>query len=365
MKINKKPVDENFKIPFLNRDGQVLLLANDEVAAMALNDSMEEVVDILDAAGLELVYLPMILSGIMVDAMRYSSPSLAEMDLVGKISRAIMRGLSVDMQSTPFLLVCQDNGRQEYVEIGEGSLCETVRLFAGRHESRPIFGGFNAREIRFSKTSLRTACKDYSDSTIEDSCSEMPMDAESIPCLEELRFDILDEVEPDDLDPKTRAIQAAIKHLRDEYGVTPEDIEKFLDVPAKISRLVVDRNGSIELPDYDARLDLDTLSVAIYVLFLRHPEGIVYKCLVDYRDELIDIYSKIANRGTLREIVATVDHLVDPFNSGQISIHVSRIKKAFLNVKDERIAKLYYIKGPQGGAKSIELDRSMVSLAFH
>ncbi|MCQ2139172.1 MAG: hypothetical protein MJZ09_02215 [Bacteroidales bacterium] len=350
MEAKVKKVTKSFKVPFLVRSGQVLLVARDADAEKVLNEQMEIIVDILDSADFELVYLPMVLSGIMIDAMQYSSPGLAEIDLVGKVSRAIMRGVNVDISECPFLLIGQTPHGQEYVEIADGSLIQSVSDYC----MCDVLHNKTTSGILFNKCSTQRDREGQDEITGNLASYDLNE-------MGEFSFSALEDSDDQDLDEKTRAIIRAIKDLRDNYGVTPADLEKFLDAPLKISKLVVTGTGSIELPDYGAKLDLDKLSEAIYILFLRHPEGIVYKCLIDYRKELTEIYGKIANRGSMQEIAATVEHLVDPFNSGQISIHVSRIKKAFLNVKDDRIAKNYYILGPQGGAKKITLDRSLVS----
>ena len=55
----------------------------------------------------------------------------------------------------------------------------------------------------------------------------------------------------------------------------------------ELSRLLVTENYCITLPDYDnTEVRLEPIQKAIYLLFLRHAEGIRFKELPDYREEL-------------------------------------------------------------------------------
>ena len=39
-------------------------------------------------------------------------------------------------------------------------------------------------------------------------------------------------------------------------------------------------------------IKMEPLVKAVYLLFLKHPEGIVFKCLPDYRKELAELYKR-------------------------------------------------------------------------
>lgn len=55
--------------------------------------------------------------------------------------------------------------------------------------------------------------------------------------------------------------------------------------------MVITENYDIILPYYnDLHIKMEPLVKAVFILFLRHEEGIVFKCLSDYRDELKDIH---------------------------------------------------------------------------
>ena len=114
---------------------------------------------------------------------------------------------------------------------------------------------------------------------------------------------------------------------------------------AKLSRLVVTKDYRIILADYDNReVELTPVHKAVYLLFLTHPEGIEFKKLRDYRDELARYYMATARLMDKEAIMESVDMLVDPLNNS-INEKCSRIKKVFMDMMDEYTASYYIISG--------------------
>ena len=167
-------------------------------------------------------------------------------------------------------------------------------------------------------------------------------------------------VEPE-VDPKTKAIIDEIEALKVKYGITIEELEAVLSYNVKLSHLRITHHKAIILDDFDRQeVKMDTLTKAVFLLFLKHPEGIRYKDLCDHRRELESIYLSISGRSNLESMRKSISDLTDSVTSNSINEKVSKTKKAFRDVVDERIAKFYYIDGKQGAAKSIALDRSLV-----
>lgn len=167
-------------------------------------------------------------------------------------------------------------------------------------------------------------------------------------------------VEPE-VDPKTKAIIDEIEALKVKYGITIEELEAVLSYNVKLSHLRITRHKAIILDDFDCQeVKMDTLTKSVFLLFLKHPEGIRYKDLCDHRRELESIYLSISGRSNLESMRKSISDLTDSVTSNSINEKVSKAKKAFRDVVDERIAKFYYIDGKQGAAKSIALDRSLV-----
>ena len=114
---------------------------------------------------------------------------------------------------------------------------------------------------------------------------------------------------------------------------------------AKLSRLVVTKDYRIILADYDNKeVELTPVHKAVYLLFLAHPEGIEFKRLRDYRDELAQYYMATARLMDKQAIMESVEMLVDPLNNS-INEKCSRIKKVFLGMMDEYMASYYIISG--------------------
>ena len=114
---------------------------------------------------------------------------------------------------------------------------------------------------------------------------------------------------------------------------------------AKLSRLVVTKDYRIILADYDNKeVELTPVHKAVYLLFLAHPEGIEFKRLRDYRDELARYYMATARLMDKQAIMESVEMLVDPLDNS-INEKCSRIKKVFLDMMDEYTASYYIISG--------------------
>ena len=113
----------------------------------------------------------------------------------------------------------------------------------------------------------------------------------------------------------------------------------------KLSRLVITEDYRFVLADYNNReVELQPVHKAVYLLFLNHPEGIEFKRLAEYRDELLGLYMKTARWMDKEKIEESVDKLVNPLDNA-INEKCSRIKKVFLDLMDEYRASYYIISG--------------------
>lgn len=111
----------------------------------------------------------------------------------------------------------------------------------------------------------------------------------------------------------------------------------------KLSRLVITKDYRFILADYNNKeVELQPVHKAVYMLFLAHPEGIEFKKLADYREELTRYYMATAKLMDKEKILEGVDHLVNPLDNA-INEKCSRIKKVFLDMMDEYTASYYII----------------------
>ena len=110
----------------------------------------------------------------------------------------------------------------------------------------------------------------------------------------------------------------------------------------KLSRLVITKDYRFLLEDYHQEVELQPVHKAVYLLFLAHPEGIEFKRLAEYREELLRYYLATAKMMDKEKIIEGVDHLVNPLDNA-INEKCSRIKKVFLELMDEYRASYYII----------------------
>ena len=142
----------------------------------------------------------------------------------------------------------------------------------------------------------------------------------------------------------------------------------------KLSRLIITEDYRFVLADYNnIEVELQPVHKAVYLLFLAHPEGIEFKRLGDYREELTRYYMQTAKLLDKEKIEEGVNHLVDPLDNA-INEKCSRIKKAFLDLMDEYRASYYIISSHTQKhiagriwyerLKVIRLPREMVRFEF-
>jgi hypothetical protein len=126
------------------------------------------------------------------------------------------------------------------------------------------------------------------------------------------------------------------------------------------SKLLIRRNGRMYLTDYgNLEIKMPALEKALYLLFLRHPEGIYLSTLNEYRQELYDLYARISNRGDMEDMRKRIDEMTNILRD-QPSVKISRIKKAFTDALGNALAEHYIIQGENAERKSIKLDRKLV-----
>ena len=104
---------------------------------------------------------------------------------------------------------------------------------------------------------------------------------------------------------------------------------------------------------------MEPLAKAVYLLYLKHPEGIAFKQLPDYRQELIDIYNDLRPLGLNQRSLQSIEDVTNPLLNS-INEKCSRIRAVFLAEVDASLADQYYIVGKSGEQKRITLPRDLV-----
>ncbi len=152
-----------------------------------------------------------------------------------------------------------------------------------------------------------------------------------------------------------------IEKLR-RKGIEDEVFERlFFNRKRKLSRMRITKDYRIFLTDYfGMEIEMGPLPKSLFLLFLKHPEGIIFSYLPDFRDELFDIYRKI--RGPFfNEVTAkrSVNDVTNPIGNS-INENCSRVRAAFVSKFDDHLAQYYYITGVRGEVKKIALPRTLV-----
>ncbi len=141
------------------------------------------------------------------------------------------------------------------------------------------------------------------------------------------------------------ALQAAGRRdlLLQAIGVGIMEDLRLEAAKGRLSRLCITKDYRFLLVDYgNKELELQPVHKAVYLLFLAHPEGIEFKRLGEYRDELLRYYMATAKTLDKEKVKEGVDHLVNPLDNA-INEKCSRIKKVFLDLMDEYTASYYII----------------------
>ena len=163
----------------------------------------------------------------------------------------------------------------------------------------------------------------------------------------------------DNTDDLIEEVKERIAKLR-QRGISQYILEQLIHPDDRLSRLVVTKEYRLLLPDYNnMEIKMEPIVKAVYLLFLNHPEGILFKHLPDYREELAQIYNKVKPLGLTDRAVRSIEDVTNPLLNS-INEKCARIRGAFVGQFDDHMARHYYIDGLRGEAKKISLPRELV-----
>lgn len=163
----------------------------------------------------------------------------------------------------------------------------------------------------------------------------------------------------EDISDLMEEIRERVAKLR-QRGIAEYLLEQLIHPDNRLSRMVITKDYRILLPDYNGmEIKMEPLVKAVYLLFLRHPEGIAFKQLPDYREELTRIYNQLKPSGLTDRAIQSIEDVTNPMLNS-INEKCARIRAAFIGQFDDYMAKSYYVDGQRGEAKKIALPRNMV-----
>lgn len=176
---------------------------------------------------------------------------------------------------------------------------------------------------------------------------------------EECDYGTTEQLEQMDAQQLLALVRRASERLQ-MMGLSQQDIQSHCRPVQRQETLRITDNYRIFLPNRgNIEIVMRPLVKALFVLFLKHPEGIRFKELCDYRAELSDIYGHISHRSDPEGIAQSVDRLVNPIDNS-VNISRSRLSRSLAEYFDNSILGQYLIQGGSGQTKTIPLDRSFV-----
>ena len=181
----------------------------------------------------------------------------------------------------------------------------------------------------------------------------------NIPDISEADAHFNSQIDNENTDDLIEEVKIKIAMLR-QRGISQYLLEQLIHPDDRLSRLVITKDFRLLLPDYNnMEIKLEPLAKAVYLLFLNHPEGILFKYLPDYREELAKIYNRLKPTGLTDRAIQSIEDVTNPLLNS-INEKCARIRGAFVGQFDDHIARHCYIDGHRGEAKKITLPRDLV-----
>ena len=125
-------------------------------------------------------------------------------------------------------------------------------------------------------------------------------------------------------------------------------------------RLVITKDFRIHLNGTDGpEIRMRPMTKAVFLLFLRHPEGIDLKRIDDHAEELKALYRKTSTRSDSEAVERAVGKILNA-ESRETNVAAARISAALSgHISSDRLPE-YVVSGRYGSRKSIKLDRRLV-----
>ena len=156
----------------------------------------------------------------------------------------------------------------------------------------------------------------------------------------------------DEVKEKVRKLKA--------YGVEDAEIMAAMNEEELFPQLIVTEDYKVVLAgEKPIEVEMEPLVKAVYLLFLSHPEGIVLKCLPDYRCELTQLYLLLRPCGMTDRVMKSIEDVTNP-TLNSINEKCARIRRIFSEILPKSVAWYYSISGKRGEAKKIDLVRANV-----
>ena len=296
--------------------------------------------DIFEHRNMRFVYLP--------EVMRYAMPNV-EFD-ERALYDAVIRQSGLDVEGRGFIIVKED-GTLYFLDSNDNLdvlFDDIIKLRFGLFEDK-------------NRVKEKICCSEKLKDVRDDESFEFKRLRIARPSFESICCSFVFSEPDDEIEELTAQVAVAIERLK-QLGVDYATILNIVKGEPKLSRMVVTEMGRIILPDYnEMEIEMRPTAKALYLLYLKYADGIAFKDLPDYKDELMKIYGKVSNLSSGDAQREAVEALIDPFRN-TINVACSRVKEAFVSRFNNDLADYYVISGKRGEAKKIKLNRGLVDL---
>lgn len=338
------------KISFVNWDfkileNNVLFYDPNETSEFSqyIEENLEEIKQYFFDNCLWFRYLPDVCSQITNEKVKYNFPGWNNEPLQKLGNNALKRFLPEgnNIGACLFKKVFFENKYYcyELKPLSEMSWEEQVERFI--EDTRNDYRIQNRKEIRFSVAE-----------------ADISYDAADFPVFEKEYYIADGNFNYTNIDDNIREVIDKLKG----NGVEQFVLRLMVPIEEKLSKMIITPDYDILLPDYgNMPIEMSPLPKAVFLLFLKHKDGIYFKDLPDYRAEIQSIYEKITNRVSDAVISESLDKVTNPMDNA-INEKCSRIREAFLKRMDERVAEHYYITGKRGMKKKIALPKKFIEM---
>lgn len=126
-------------------------------------------------------------------------------------------------------------------------------------------------------------------------------------------------------------------------------------VPARSAIEVIGPKMDLWLPEFRRSIKMQATPKALYLLYLRHPEGIPYESLDEYRQELMDNYNAVKGDKTAGQLQEHFDRLLNIADLSSLRQQISRMRGAVLGAVGEELLGEYMWDSSRDAAKRIPI----------
>ena len=343
-----------FKLDGKLNSNELIYVANEE--DKALKDLFENKPEVFEGwgqmMGFHVVYLPLLMKRLAnKEVLQYRAPYLSEAEVA---NTAIGNDFLLQYLENPGEKGRIKHGfiRTEDIHRGGDGKDKAINRFypLSSQSGEPIADQLHkiGKQISFEK-SQHEKLLEYRNFD----------DFGNIPDISEADAHFNSQIDNENTDDLIEEVKIKIAMLR-QRGISQYLLEQLIHPDDRLSRLVITKDFRLILPDYNnMEIKLEPLAKAVYLLFLNHPEGILFKYLPDYREELAKIYNRLKPTGLTDRAIQSIEDVTNPLLNS-INEKCARIRGAFVGQFDDHIARHYYIDGHRGDAKKISLPRDLV-----